>query len=120
MGCFDSVEAFYATEFHELIHSTGHASRLHRESFDDPVHFGSETYSKEELIAELGASMLCGNAGIAPSVLDSNASYLASWIKRLQGDSKLIVQAASAAQRAAKYIIGETAEESRRNGGQVT
>jgi antirestriction protein ArdC len=112
IGCFESPEAYYATAFHEMTHSTAHVSRLHREAFDNPVHFGSEVYSKEELVAELGASMLCGQAGIAPSVLDNSASYLASWIKKLQGDSKLIVQAASAAQKAAKYIIGETAEES--------
>jgi len=112
IGCFESPEAYHSVAFHEMTHSTAHASRLHREAFDNPVHFGSETYSKEELIAELGASMLCGQAGISPSVLENSASYLQSWISKLRGDSKLIVSAASAAQKAAKYIIGETAEES--------
>jgi len=111
-GSFSSIEAYYATLFHELTHSTGHSSRLDRPGFDAPVHFGSESYSREELVAELGASMLCGFAGIDPSLLDNSASYLQSWISKLRGDSKLIVQAASAAQKATKLILGETAEES--------
>src|SRR6266404_6048844 len=61
---FHSSEEYYATEFHELAHSTGHAKRLHRENFDNPGSFGSESYSKEELIAEMTAAMLCGIAGI--------------------------------------------------------
>ena len=55
------------TLFHELVHSTGHKSRLHREQFDNPVRFGAESYSKEELVAELGSSMLCGVSGISPA-----------------------------------------------------
>ena len=79
INSFNGSEEYYSTLFHELIHSTGHRSRLHREQFDNPVRFGSESYSKEELIAELGASMLCGVSGIAPRTLDNSASYLKSW-----------------------------------------
>ncbi|MHB8527302.1 MAG: zincin-like metallopeptidase domain-containing protein [Candidatus Acidiferrales bacterium] len=68
-GLFHSSEEYYATEFHELAHSTGHAKRLHRENFDNPVSFGSESYSKEELIAEMTAAMLCGVAGIERRLL---------------------------------------------------
>ncbi len=107
---FTSSEEYYSTLFHELVHSTGHKSRLHREQFDNPVRFGSESYSKEELVAELGASMLCGVSGISPRVLDNSASYLHSWIARLRGDSRLIVSAASHAQKAADFILRKAAK----------
>jgi antirestriction protein ArdC len=105
---FDSAESYYATLFHELMHSTGHASRVGREGIDTLNEFGSESYSREELIAELGSAMLCGVTGIVPATIENSASYLASWIKVLKGDSKLIVQAASAAQKAADYIRNTT------------
>jgi len=105
-AAFQSVENFYATNFHELVHSTGHASRLARPGIEKLEGFGTESYSKEELIAELGASMLCGLTGIAPAVIGQSASYLANWVKVLKGDSKLIVSASSAAQKAADYIRG--------------
>jgi antirestriction protein ArdC len=101
---FDSIEKYYSTLFHELTHSTGHASRIGRAGIEHVENFGSESYSKEELIAELGAAMLCGITGIESSTLDCSASYLKSWIEVLKGDSKLIVQAASAAQKASDYI----------------
>jgi len=105
---FSSPEAFYATLFHELTHSTGHTSRIGREGIEQLNTFGSESYSREELIAEMGAAMLCGVTGISPAVLDNSAAYLANWIQVLKGDSKLLVQAASAAQKAADYIRGIT------------
>jgi len=101
---FHSPAEYYSTLFHELTHSTGHASRLHREDFDKPSHFGSESYSKEELIAEMGAAFLCGISGIERETLSNSASYLQNWISRLKADSKLILSAASAAQKAADYI----------------
>ena len=72
--------------------------------------FGDADYSREELVAEMGASMLAGVCGISPAVLDNSAAYLANWIQVLKGDSKLLVQAASAAQKAADYIRGITSE----------
>jgi antirestriction protein ArdC len=108
ISSFNGSEEYYSTLFHELVHSTGHKSRLHREQFDNPVRFGSESYSKEELVAELGASMLCGVAGIAPTTLDNSAAYLSNWIARLKGDSRLIISAASAAQKASDYILGKS------------
>ena len=103
---FNSAESHYATLFHELTHSTGHASRIGREGIENLNEFGSESYSREELVAELGASMLCGLTGISPAVIKNSAAYLRSWIDRLKGDSKLIVSVASAAQKAADYIRG--------------
>jgi antirestriction protein ArdC len=74
--------------------------------------FGSESYSKEELVAEMGSTMLCGVAGIEQSTVANSAAYLKTWIARLKGDSRLVVSAASAAQKAADYIRGESAKDS--------
>ncbi len=112
-GLFQSSEEYYATEFHELAHSTGHAKRLHRENFDNPVSFGSESYSKEELIAEMTAAMLCGIAGIEQKTLENSAAYLKTWIARLKSDSRLLVSAASHAQKAADFIQGKAGQQTR-------
>ena len=110
-GLFHSSEEYYATEFHELAHSTGHLKRLHRENFDSPVSFGSESYSKEELIAEMTAAMLCGIAGIEQNTLENSAAHLNTWIARLKSDSRLLVSAASQAQKAADFIQGKVASQ---------
>src|SRR6202011_286358 len=110
-GLFHSSEEYYATEFHELAHSTGHSKRLHRENFDNPVSFGSESYSKEELIAEMTAAMLCGIAGIEQRILENSAAYLKTWLSRLKSDSRLLVSAASQAQKAADFIQGKAAHQ---------
>ena len=104
---FDSPEEYYSTLFHELTHSTGHTSRVGREGIEQLNTFGSESYSREELIAEMGAAMLCGISGIETKTLENSAAYLQSWITRLRGDSRLVVSAASAAQKAADYILGK-------------
>jgi len=104
---FETPGAYYATLFHELAHSTGHRARLNRDSLTGLASFGDHLYSKEELVAELGASFLLGEAGIdAPELIDNSAAYLAGWIKVLRGDSKLALQAASAAEKAANHILG--------------
>jgi antirestriction protein ArdC len=108
-NCFESPEAYYSTLFHELTHSTGHTSRLNRFEENSTDHqFGSESYSKEELIAEMGAAMLAGMAGISQATLSNSASYLQAWINRLKSDSRLIISAASHAQKATDYILGQT------------
>src|SRR5262249_5881947 len=109
---FESPAEYYSTLVHELTHSTGHAKRLAREGFDTPHKFASEFYSREELIAEMGSAMLCGVAGIEQSTLANSAAYLNTWIARLKSDSRLVVSAASAAQKAADYIRGESAKDS--------
>jgi antirestriction protein ArdC len=104
LSLFHSSEEYYSTLFHELAHSTGHAKRLHRDNFDNPVSFASESYSKEELIAELTAAMLCGIAGVEQKTLENSVAYLKTWIARLKSDSRLLVSAASQAQKAADFI----------------
>jgi antirestriction protein ArdC len=106
IGLFVSSEEYYSTLFHELTHSTGHKSRVGREGFESVQSFGSESYSKEELVAEMGAAMLCGVTGIENRTLENSAAYLKTWIARLKSDSRLIVTAASAAKKAADYILG--------------
>src|SRR5260221_1004905 len=110
-GLFHSSEEYYATEFHELAHSTGHEKRLHRENFDNPVSFGSESYSKEELIAEMTAAMLCGIVGIEQKTLENSAAYLKTWIARLKSDSRLLASPASQAQKRPDFIQGTLARE---------
>ncbi len=105
-SAFDSAESYYSTMFHELTHSTGHESRLNRDGIGAGHAFGSAEYSREELVAECGAAMLCGEAGIAPAVLDNASAYIANWLRVLKSDHKLVVQAAARAQRAADHILG--------------
>lgn len=107
---FASTNEYYSTLFHELAHSTGHSSRLDRGLDTEPAPFGSPDYSKEELVAEMTAAFLCGEADIVPSVIANQAAYLKGWIDVLKGDKKLVISAAGAAQRAADWILGERAD----------
>ena len=75
---FVSGEEFYATAPHETVHSTASQERLARESILEAAPFGSATYSREEMVAELGAAYLCAEAGISNAVLDNQAAYVAA------------------------------------------
>jgi antirestriction protein ArdC len=103
---FKSAEGFYATLFHELAHSTDHAKRLNREGIVEFSPFGTERYAKEELVAEMAASFLCGFAGI-PSQVEQSAAYLDNWLSALKKDPKLIISAASQAEKAVRYMLKE-------------
>jgi antirestriction protein ArdC len=103
-SCFQSPETYYATLFHELTHSVGHPSRLHRHTLTDLCLFGSPTYAKEELVAEMGAAYLCGVCGIANVTLDNSTAYIQSWMQVLRNDPTMLVYAAAQAQKAADYI----------------
>ncbi|WP_374724212.1 ArdC family protein [Calidifontibacillus erzurumensis] len=108
MEHFKNVHEYYSTMFHEMAHSTGHKDRLARKTLtSDVAPFGSEDYSKEELVAEITAAMLCAVAGIDNSTIENSASYIQSWLRRLKDDKRLIVSASSLAQRAADYILGK-------------
>jgi antirestriction protein ArdC len=108
---FESAEAFHSTLFHEITHSTGHQNRLARNDLLDFHSFGDESYSREELVAEMGAALLSGLSGIDQVTLPSSAAYLSHWIKTLKGDTRLVVTAAAQAQRAADWITGVRYEE---------
>jgi antirestriction protein ArdC len=101
---FRSGEEYYSTLFHELVHSTGHHSRLDRHRIFKNHNFGSKDYSQEELVAEMGASYLCGITGIENKTINNSAAYIKSWLKRLQDDKKLFFNAASMAQKAVDYM----------------
>jgi antirestriction protein ArdC len=105
-AAFHSDAEYYGTLFHELVHSTGHESRLSREGIVNRSRFASHAYSREELIAEMGAAFLAGEVGIAPATLDNSAAYLQSWVSVLKGDARLVVQAAGAAQKAVDWLRG--------------
>jgi antirestriction protein ArdC len=106
---FETAESYYSTFFHELGHSTGHASRLGRLESQKNRSFGSEDYSFEELVAEMTAAFLCAETGITNQA-NSSASYLAGWIRVLKADNRIILDAATAAQKAVDYILGRTFE----------
>lgn len=104
-------DEYYSTLFHELVHSTGHASRLNRVTLTESAGFGSNPYCKEELVAELGAAFLCGQAEIAERTINNSAAYLQGWLEQLRNDRTLIVQAAAQAQKAADFILGQSPDE---------
>lgn len=103
---FEKEEFYYSVLFHELGHSTGHESRLNRKECTKG-HFGSENYSKEELIAEMTASFLCGNCNIEMETLKNSTAYIQSWLRKLNNDSKMVVLAAAQAQKATDYILNK-------------
>ena len=96
---------FISTAFHEAAHSTGHETRLARAGLKK-ASFGSEIYSKEELTAEISACVLTSTLGIETdhSVQNSSA-YIRGWLKALQNDRRLIVQAAGQAEKAVNFIL---------------
>lgn len=104
---FTSTEEYYSTLFHEMVHSTGHEKRLNRNLQVEDL----ESYSKEELVAELGAAFLCAEAGILPKTIDNSAAYLAGWLKALKDDPKLIINASSSAQKAVEHILHRAKDE---------
>ena len=108
---FAQPEAWYGTLFHELTHSTGHEKRINRRASDDVRAFGDADYSREELVAEMGAAFLCGHVGIDGATLDQSAAYLKGWIDVLKGDSRMVVTAAAQAQKAADFILDRKFED---------
>ena len=108
---FHSAEGYYCTLFHELSHSTGHESRLNRKTINVTASYGSEDYSKEELVAEMSAAFLSGHCGIENEVIDNNAAYIAGWMKAIADDKKLVVMAAAQAQKSADYILDKKQNE---------
>jgi antirestriction protein ArdC len=108
---FESEPFYYSTYFHELTHSTGHESRLNRKTLKDLAAFGDHDYTKEELCAEMGAAMLCGNVGIENRTIDNSAAYIAGWLKALKSDKKFVIQAAAQAQKAVDYILSRDLKE---------
>ena len=105
MNMFENAESYYSTLFHELIHSTGHESRLDRPELTESKHESKE-YSIEELTAEMGSCFLKSFAGLPVQQLENSASYNNHWFMTLRNDKRFVFYAASEAQKAVNYIIG--------------
>lgn len=102
---FISTAEYYSTVFHELTHSTGHPSRLNR--LTRPSFFGTEDYSKEELVAEIGASALVNHVGLETDhSIRNNAAYIQNWLQVLKDDKRFIVSASGKAEKAVNLILG--------------
>ena len=103
---FKETAEYYSTCFHEMVHSTGHMSRLNR--LEKTAFFGSEAYSKEELVAEIGASALVNVAGLeTANSFRNNTAYIQNWLKVLKGDKRFIVSASGKAEKAVALILGK-------------
>jgi len=106
MKQFAESSEYYGTYLHELVHSTGHMKRLAR--IDCPANFGSESYSKEELVAELGSASLVHHCGLETKESFRNSTaYIQGWLSALKNDKRFIVSAASKAEKAVNFILGE-------------
>ena len=104
---YENAADYYSTAFHEATHSTGHATRLNRFSGADAcAAFGSESYSKEELVAEIGSACILNELGIeTPATFKNSAAYIQSWLRVLKDDKRMIISAAARAEKAVKLIL---------------
>jgi len=115
MERFESSEAYYATLFHEMVHSTGAPTRLNRKAWLKDTSYATtneDKYSLEELIAEMGACYLESVAGIVDSQFQQNTGYIEGWLSKLKSDKRFIVIAGALAQKATDFILNRKPEES--------
>ena len=101
---FRSALDYYSTMFHELVHWTGHKTRMDRKFSRNKT-----DYAIEELVAEMGSAFLMAHLGLEATVREDHASYLSHWLKALDNDSKFIFSAASAASQAVTHITAKHA-----------
>ena len=101
---FRSALDYYSTIFHELVHWTGHKTRMDRKFSRNKT-----DYAIEELVAEMGSAFLMAHLGLEATVREDHASYLSHWLKALDNDSKFIFSAASAASQAVTHITAKHA-----------
>ena len=105
---YNEIAEYYSTLFHETIHSTGHKSRLDRFKTGAAAAFGSNDYSREELVAEIGSAYLVNRSGIdCEKAFNNSVAYLQGWIRHLADKPREFATAAAQAEKAAKYILGE-------------
>lgn len=103
---FENASEYYSTAFHELTHSTGAKSRLNRDGIVKNDGFGNNLYSKEELVAEMGAAMLLHITNLnIPTTFTNNVAYIQGWLKQIKEEPKILVFAASQAEKAVKFIL---------------
>lgn len=104
---FDYPETYYSVLFHELVHSTGHDSRLSRDPIRSPMPHEPQLFAREELVAEMGSAFLCGYAGIENEVIDESFKVVGYWSRKLQDDPRLLMHASGHALKAVEYILGK-------------
>ena len=108
MGLFKTTVMYYSVLFHELIHSTGHKNRLNRFGNNEISKFNSSSYSKEELVAEIGAAFLNNQTGILNrQTLTDSTAYIQGWLNKLRSNKKFIIEASAKAQKAVDYIMNK-------------
>ena len=107
---FEEASEYYSTAFHEATHSTMKESRCNRpQKF---AAFGSESYSKEELVAEIGSATLLNIIGIeTPGTFKNNTAYIQNWLQVLKNDNRFVISASSKAEKAVRYILNEDTTE---------
>ena len=110
VNTFKKAEGFACTAYHELVHWTGHKSRMERVGIVNFDRFGTEQYAFEELVAEMGSAMLCNYLGVG-SEIPNHASYIASWIKCLEKDPKAIFRASMLSTGAVEFLVPELMEQ---------
>lgn len=104
---FESEDAYYATLFHELIHSTALSDRMNR---DIPAMAAmNDDASVEELTAEIGSAMLCGIFGLT-LCFTNQVAYIQKWLRGLEADNMLFYRAAAAAEKAVKFFLSASEE----------
>ena len=101
---FNGFGEYYHTLFHEMVHSSGHKERLARPALMVSNRFGSTSYSKEELVAELGANYLSSFTGNTYS-FEQSADYIKGWTRKLKSDKRLFVNGMSQASKATEFIL---------------
>lgn len=99
---FDNGQEYYSTLLHEMVHSTGHKSRLNR-GFENEKEV--KDYGREELVAELGASFIGNILGFNCRIIDNNAAYLSTWISNIKQQPKFIVSILSDVNKAVKMVL---------------
>lgn len=105
---FESSEAYYSVLFHELVHSTGHDSRLSRDPIRSPMPHEPQLFAREELVAEMGSAFLCGYTGIENKVIDNTIKAVEHWSQKLKDDPRLLMHASGHAMKAVEYILGKS------------
>ena len=105
---FSDGLAYYSTLIHELVHWTGHESRLDRLALKN-----KKGYAFEELVAEMGASFMMAQLGLEPTARDDHAQYISSWLQALNNDVKYVFEAAKVAQQAVELLNSHTASDAK-------
>lgn len=100
-SAFRSMDLYASVRAHETLHWSGHSSRLAR-TFGK--RFGDNAYAMEEMVAEIGAGLVCADLGLPNALHDSHASYVGHWLKILRGDKTAIIHAAAKAEQAVAYL----------------